>query len=94
MMHLHHDTTTVSGHCVHYVTSPNDTDGLVTSPITSGGTSMLNRLLALLNRDEGATMVEYGLMVALIAIVALIAVTALGGSVRDIFQSVADTLTP
>jgi pilus assembly protein Flp/PilA len=55
---------------------------------------MLNRLLALLNRDEGATMVEYGLMVALIAIVALIAVTALGGSVRDIFQSVANTLTP
>lgn len=55
---------------------------------------MLTRLLTRLNRDEGATMVEYGLMVALIAIVALIAVTALGGSVRDIFQSVADTLTP
>ena len=44
--------------------------------------------------EEGATMVEYGLMVALIAVVALLAVTALGGSVRDIFQNVADTLTP
>ena len=55
---------------------------------------MLQHLSTLLRRDEGATMVEYGLMVALIAIVALIAVTALGGSVRDIFQSVADTLTP
>jgi pilus assembly protein Flp/PilA len=51
----------------------------------------LNRLFT---RDEGATMVEYGLMVALIAVVALLAVTALGGSVRDIFQNVADTLTP
>lgn len=55
---------------------------------------MMHRLLTLLDRDEGATMVEYGLMVALIAIVALVAVTALGGSVRDIFQSVADTLAP
>jgi pilus assembly protein Flp/PilA len=55
---------------------------------------MRDLLAALFHREEGATMVEYGLMVALIAIVALIAVTALGGSVRDIFQSVADTLTP
>jgi pilus assembly protein Flp/PilA len=55
---------------------------------------MLQVLHRLLARDEGATMVEYGLMVALIAVVALLAVTALGGSVRDIFQNVADTLTP
>jgi pilus assembly protein Flp/PilA len=54
---------------------------------------MWDLLSALFRRDEGATMVEYGLMVALIAIVAMIAVTALGGSVRDIFQNVADTLT-
>ena len=55
---------------------------------------MLGYLHRLFDRDEGATMVEYGLMVALIAVVALLAVTALGGSVRDIFQNVADTLTP
>jgi pilus assembly protein Flp/PilA len=55
----------------------------------------LQRLIHnMLDREEGATMVEYGLMVALIAVVALLAVTALGGSVRDIFQNVADTLTP
>lgn len=53
---------------------------------------MRELLAALFHRDEGATMVEYGLMVALIAVVALIAITALGGSVRDIFQSIADTL--
>jgi pilus assembly protein Flp/PilA len=55
---------------------------------------MLGYLNRLFDREEGATMVEYGLMVALIAVVALLAVTALGGSVRDIFQNVADTLTP
>jgi len=55
---------------------------------------MLTRISTLLHRDDGATMVEYGLMVALIAVVALIAITALGGSVRDIFQSVANALTP
>lgn len=56
---------------------------------------MIMQLLAALhNRDDGATMVEYGLMVALIAVVALVAVTALGGSVRDIFSSVAGSLTP
>ena len=48
----------------------------------------------LFHKDEGATMVEYGLMVALIAIVALLAVTALGGSVKDIFTNIASALTP
>ncbi len=46
----------------------------------------------LLRRDDGATMVEYGLMVSLIAIVALVAVTALGGSVKGIFCSIATSL--
>ncbi len=56
---------------------------------------MMQRLYALLHKnDDGATMVEYGLMVALIAVVALVAVTALGGSVSGIFQNVANTLTP
>lgn len=35
--------------------------------------------------DRGATAVEYGLMVALIAAVIVVAVVTLGGSVRDIF---------
>lgn len=51
-------------------------------------------MYTLFHKDEGATMVEYGLMVALIAIVALLAVTALGGSVRDIFTNIATSLTP
>lgn len=43
-------------------------------------------------KEEGATMVEYGLMVALIAVVALAAVTLLGGNVAAIFQSIANSL--
>ena len=56
---------------------------------------MLQRLYASLqSRDDGATMVEYSLMVVLIAVAALIAVTAFGGSVRDIFQDAAGLLSP
>jgi len=56
---------------------------------------MLQRLYASLqSRDDGATMVEYSLMVVLIAVAALIAVTAFGGSVRDIFQNAAGLLSP
>ncbi|GAA5193257.1 hypothetical protein GCM10023346_17590 [Arthrobacter gyeryongensis] len=40
-------------------------------------------------RDEtGATAVEYGIMVALIAVVIIVAVTALGGTVKDTFTQV------
>jgi pilus assembly protein Flp/PilA len=39
--------------------------------------------------EEGATMVEYGLMVALIAVVCLAAVTLLGTSVSGVFSSIA-----
>lgn len=52
----------------------------------------MSRLMTLLRRDEGATMVEYGLMVALIAVVALVAVTALGVNVSNIFTQIANAL--
>jgi len=42
-----------------------------------------------LSREEGATMVEYGLMVALIAVVCLTAVGLLGTSINAIFQQIA-----
>ena len=41
------------------------------------------------SHNEGATMVEYGLMVALIAVVCLLAVTALGVSVQGVFTQIA-----
>ena len=39
--------------------------------------------------EEGATAVEYGLMVALIAVVIIAAVTILGTNLSDKFQTVA-----
>jgi pilus assembly protein Flp/PilA len=39
--------------------------------------------------DRGATAVEYGLMVALIAVVIIIAVTLLGTNLNELFQKVA-----
>jgi pilus assembly protein Flp/PilA len=43
-------------------------------------------------RQEGASLVEYGLLVALIAVVCLLAVTALGISVRDVFNNIAGAI--
>ena len=43
-------------------------------------------------RDRGATAVEYGLMVTLIAIAIIGSVTLLGGSLKNLFNSVAANL--
>jgi pilus assembly protein Flp/PilA len=51
-------------------------------------THLRNRL----NGDDGATMVEYALMVALIAVVCIAAVTLIGTSARTKFSSVGTTL--
>lgn len=39
-------------------------------------------------KEDGATMVEYGLMVALIALACIAAVTGLGGSISGLFAAV------
>jgi pilus assembly protein Flp/PilA len=49
----------------------------------------LYQKVAALRDDRGATAVEYGLMVALIAVVIIIAVTLLGTNLNDLFQKVA-----
>ena len=54
----------------------------------------LNTLLDLLQhraedrKERGATAVEYGLLVGLIAIVIIVAVTALGGRLQAIFEAI------
>lgn len=54
---------------------------------------MLTRLILQRRRGErGATAVEYGLMVALIAIVIIVAVTTLGTNLSNIFSSVANAI--
>ncbi|CAN7679808.1 Flp family type IVb pilin [Trinickia sp. LjRoot230] len=42
--------------------------------------------------EDGATMVEYGLMVALIAIVCITAVTAIGNNLNSVFSDIAGKL--
>jgi pilus assembly protein Flp/PilA len=42
--------------------------------------------------DRGATAVEYGLMVALIAVVIIAAVTLLGNNLSTLFQNVAGAI--
>ena len=45
------------------------------------------------DREDGATAVEYGLMVALIAVVIIAAVTTVGTSLRTVFTNIAASLT-
>jgi len=45
--------------------------------------------VATLRHERGATAVEYGLMVALIAIVIIVAVTLLGTNLSSLFDTVA-----
>ncbi len=45
-------------------------------------------MLAGRDEEKGATAVEYGLMVALIAIAIITAVTFLGGSLTSLFNSI------
>jgi len=47
---------------------------------------------AALRNDRGATAVEYGLMVALIAIVIIVAVSLLGSNLSALFNNVATSV--
>jgi pilus assembly protein Flp/PilA len=53
---------------------------------------MLSTLNSMIRDEEGATMVEYGLLVALIALVALGAVKTLGTGLSTLFSGVAGSL--
>jgi pilus assembly protein Flp/PilA len=49
---------------------------------------MLKKFMEIVKDEEGATMVEYALMVALIAVVALVTVGPLGQKIQDLFGGV------
>jgi pilus assembly protein Flp/PilA len=53
---------------------------------------MFTIFTSMIRDEEGATMVEYGLLVALIALVALGAVQTLGLNLSTMFTSVAGSL--
>ena len=43
-------------------------------------------------REEGQTMAEYGLLIALVAIVVIAAITLLGNNLSDAFNNIAGSL--
>ncbi len=43
-------------------------------------------------QDEGAALVEYGILIALIAVICLVVVALLGNKVSSVFQSLVDKL--
>lgn len=52
----------------------------------------MNSFQSMIRDEEGATMVEYGLLVALIAMVALAGVTTLGGNLKTLYSTVAGSI--
>ena len=54
--------------------------------------NLITRFRAIVRHEEGQDLLEYALLVALIALVAVGAVTAAGGSVNTIFTNVAAAL--
>jgi pilus assembly protein Flp/PilA len=53
---------------------------------------MFTTLKSLVRDEEGATMVEYGLLIALIALVAITAVKTLGSNISSLFNTVAGSV--
>jgi Flp pilus assembly pilin Flp len=47
---------------------------------------------SLIRKDEGQDLLEYALLVALIALGAVLAVTAAGGKVSAVFQAIANKI--
>jgi pilus assembly protein Flp/PilA len=52
----------------------------------------MKKMISLFEDEEGATAVEYGLMLALIAVVIMVAVALLGTNISDKFNTVATTV--
>jgi pilus assembly protein Flp/PilA len=48
---------------------------------------------ALIADEDGATLVEYSLVVALIAVAAIVAISYLGGKIRSLFSTVGNSVS-
>lgn len=55
-------------------------------------TGLTNAFRNFVRRDEGAALVEYGILIALIAVICLVVVATVGSKVSSIFQAVATKL--
>lgn len=49
---------------------------------------MRNLVTRFVKNDEGAALVEYGMLVALIALVCIGVITTLGGDLQQVFQKI------
>ncbi len=63
-----------------------------TSITPSGNAHMLTHIKSFIREDTGATMIEYGLLAALVALAAIIALTALGTDLNSLFTSASTKL--
>ena len=55
---------------------------------------LVNKVNDFLSDEQGATAVEYGMFVALIAAVIVTLVSTLGGKIKDSFNTIVTALTP
>ena len=53
---------------------------------------MFSLLRSLLSDEQGASLVEYGLLIALIALVAITAVQLLGNNINSLFNNVGSSI--
>lgn len=56
--------------------------------------SLVTYLRTLAHEDEGQDLLEYALLVALIALVCVVAITSAGSNVSTIFTKIATALAP
>jgi len=54
--------------------------------------NIINRIRRIVREESGQDLIEYAMLVALIALGCVIAVTAAGGKVAEIFQGVAASI--
>ncbi len=54
---------------------------------------MKNLMKRLWQEEEGQDLVEYGLLLVLIALVAVVSITTIGSGVKDIFSNAASVTT-
>ena len=60
-----------------------------TEPIQGGATQMINRFF---HEEEGQTLVEYGLLISLIAIVVIVVLTTLGKRLQSTFNNASSAI--
>jgi pilus assembly protein Flp/PilA len=54
---------------------------------------MFAKMIAFVRNEDGATAIEYGLIAALVSVAAIGALTAMGGSLSTMFNTVSSSLS-